>query len=225
MINVLLTEDHNVVRNGLKSLLEKDGELCVAAEATNGKQALAVLDKGIKIDIILTDINMPEMAGLELTATVKDRYPKIKVIILSMLDHEKYILEAFKMGASGYILKNVTADELVFAIKHVCRNSERYICSELALRMLDKLIQKPEVVIPKPMVEMDLSKREIEILLLITEGYTNLEIADRLFTSKRTVEGHRQNLIDKTGSKNTAALVRYAILNGLISKKDDNSLN
>lgn len=187
------------------------------AEATNGRHAMDLLESDIKVDIILADLNMPELNGIELTAAVKNKYPKIKVIILSMLDHEKYILEAFKAGVSGYILKNVTADELVFAIKHVCNNNERYICSELALRMLDKLLHRPEIVIATELPESDLSKREAEVLTLIAEGFTNQEIADKLFTSKRTVEGHRQNLIDKTSTRNTAALIRYAIVNGLIN--------
>lgn len=217
MINVLLTEDHNVVRDGIKSLLEKENDLQVIAEATNGRQALNLLDEEMKVDIVLADLNMPELNGIELTAVVKAKFPKIKVIILSMLDHEKYILEAFKAGASAYILKNVTADELVFAIKHVCYNDERYICSELSLRMLDKLLHRPEIIIVPETPETELSKREAEVLTLIAEGFTNQEIADKLFTSKRTVEGHRQNLIDKTSSRNTAALIRYAIVNGLIN--------
>lgn len=217
MINVLLAEDHNVVRNGIKSLLEKEKNLDVIADATNGRQALNLLDKIASVDIILADINMPELNGIELVLEIKNKFPKIKVIILSMLDHEKYILEAFKAGASGYILKSVTADELIFAINHVCNNNDRYICSELSLRMLDKLLHKPEVKISAELVEIELSKRELEVLALIAEGFTNHEIADKLFTSKRTVEGHRQNLIDKTSTRNTAALIRYAIVNGLIN--------
>ncbi|RYE36312.1 MAG: response regulator transcription factor [Sphingobacteriaceae bacterium] len=217
MINVLLTEDHNVVRDGIKSLLQKENNLQVIAEAINGRQAIDLLKGDIKVDIILADLNMPELNGIELTAAVKVKYPKIKVIILSMLDHENYILEAFKAGASAYILKNVTADELVFAIKHVCNNNERYICSELALRMLDKLLHRPEIVTVPEMPETDLSKRETEVLTLIAEGFTNQEIADKLFTSKRTIEGHRENLIAKTNTRNTAALIRYAIVNGLIN--------
>ncbi|MGI4803580.1 MAG: response regulator [Janthinobacterium lividum] len=217
MINVLLAEDHNIVRNGIKSLLEKEKNLDVIADATNGRQALNLLDKIASVDIILADINMPELNGIELVLEIKNKFPKIKVIILSMLDHEKYILEAFKAGASGYILKSVTADELIFAINHVCNNNDRYICSELSLRMLDKLLHKPEVKISAELVEIELSKRELEVLALIAEGFTNHEIADKLFTSKRTVEGHRQNLIDKTSTRNTAALIRYAIVNGLIN--------
>lgn len=217
MIKVLLAEDHNVVRNGIKSLLEKENDLEAVAEVTNGRQALELLEKGLQPDIILTDINMPELNGMQLLARVKEEFPKIKVIILSMLDHEKYVVEAFKAGAFGYILKNVTSDELVYALKYVCRNNERFICNELALRMLDKVIKKPEMIVPDELAEADLSKREVEVLTLIAKGFTNLEIADKLFTSKRTVEGHRQNLIEKTNSRNTAALIRYAILSGIIS--------
>ncbi len=217
MSRVLLIEDHNVVRDGIKFLLEKEKDLHVVAEATNGKQTLELLEKGLNIDIILADINMPEMNGMEMTAQVKKKFPHIKVIILSMLDHDKYIIEAFKAGASAYILKNVTAAELVFAIKHICTTNEQYICREIALRLLNKLINKQDVTIIDELEEIDISKREIEVLTLIAEGFTNMEIADKLYTSKRTVEGHRQNLIDKTGSRNTAALIRYAILSGLIS--------
>lgn len=217
MIKVLLTEDHNVVRNGIKSLLEKEDDLQVTAEATNARRALDLLEEGITVDIILADLNMPEMNGIELTLEVKAKYPKIKVIILSMLDHENYILEAFKAGASAYILKNITTDELVFAIKHICNNDERYICSELSLRMLDKLLHRTEMMLTTETPENDLSKREMEVLVLLAQGFTNQEIADKLFTSKRTIEGHRQNLIDKTSTRNTADLIRYAIVNGLIS--------
>ena len=217
MIKVLLTEDHNVVRNGIKSLLEKEDDLQVIAEATNARRALNLLEEGITVDIILADLNMPEMNGIELTLEVKAKYPKIKVIILSMLDHENYILEAFKAGASAYILKNITTDELVFAIKHICNNDERYICSELSLRMLDKLLHRTEMMLTTETPENDLSKREMEVLVLLAQGFTNQEIADKLFTSKRTIEGHRQNLIDKTSTRNTADLIRYAIVNGLIS--------
>lgn len=216
MIRVLLTEDHNVVRNGIKSLLEKESNIEVVAEATNGQHALDLLNQNIEIDIILADVNMPEINGIDLATEVKDKFPSIKVIILSMIDHEKYILKAFKAGAHGYILKNVSADELTFAIKHVYNNNERYICSELALRLLDKLLQKPEMADIAEFPESELSKREVEVLILIAEGFTNQEIADKLYTSKRTVEGHRQNLIEKTNTRNTAALIRYAILNKLI---------
>jgi DNA-binding NarL/FixJ family response regulator len=217
MIKIMLAEDHNVVRNGIRSLLEKEADIQVIAEATNGKEALKLLKEGIKPDVILADINMPEMGGMEMVAQATQLYPGLKVIMLSMLDNEKYIMQAFKAGATGYILKNVNAIELVFAIRHVYINNERFICNELALRLLDKLIHTPDNAFDTDISDIDISKREHEVLSLIAEGYTNQEIADKLFTSKRTVEGHRQSLIEKTGTRNTAALIRYAILTGILS--------
>ncbi|RYY22365.1 MAG: response regulator transcription factor, partial [Sphingobacteriaceae bacterium] len=173
MINLLLAEDHNLVRNGIKSLLDKQSNLKVVAEAINGKQVLDLLTHKVKADIILADLNMPEMNGIDMVLAVKDKFPLIKVVVLSMLDHEKYIMEAFKAGASAYILKNVTADELVFAIKHVYNNNERYICSELSLRMLDKLLHRPETAVIIDSVDSELSKREIEVLFLVADGFTN----------------------------------------------------
>ncbi|WP_158828188.1 response regulator transcription factor [Mucilaginibacter lacusdianchii] len=218
MIKIILTEDHNIVRNGIRSLLEKEPDMQVIAEATNGKQVLGLLrNQDYRPDLILTDINMPEMSGIELIGLLKTDYPNIKTIVLSMLDHERYMIQAFKAGAWGYVLKNVSANELTFAIRHICQTNERYVCNELSLRLLDRVMHAPEPQMPDHLPEIDLSKREIEVLALIAEGFTNNEIAEKLFTSKRTIEGHRQNLIDKTGARNTAALIRFAIQNNIIS--------
>jgi DNA-binding NarL/FixJ family response regulator len=217
MINILLAEDHNVVRNGIRSLIEKETDIKVSAEAINGKRALALLSNATDINIVLTDLNMPEMNGIELINKIKLSYPDIKVVVLSMLDHEKYVIEAFRAGACGYILKNVSSEELIFALRHIHSTNERYLCNEISLKLLDRLITMPDTIALADHLNIDLSKRELEVLALIAEGYTNQEIAEKLFTSKRTVEGHRQNLIDKTGARNTAALIRFAIVNGLIS--------
>lgn len=215
MINIILAEDHNIVRNGIRSLLEKEPGIKVAGEAANGREALDLLNSGTQADIILADMNMPEMTGVELIKQIQNSYPAVRVVVLSMLDHEKYVYQAFAAGANGYLLKNVTADELVFAIKHVSIGG-RYLCSELSFTLLDRLIYAPEISIDGQQ-GIEFSKREIEVLQLIAEGLTNTEIAERLYTSKRTVEGHRQNLIDKTNARNTAALIRYAIVNGIIN--------
>jgi len=212
MISVFLAEDQNMVRIGIRSLLEKDATIQISGEGVNGLEALELLKGGIHADIILIDVNMPGMSGMELITQVKDLYPQIGIIILSMFEHEKYLSDAFNAGASGYLLKNVSADEMIFSIKHIA-NGGKYLCSELSFRLLDKLIYANKV----PDKKVDFSKRELEILALIAEGYTNSEIADKLFTSKRTVEGHRQSLIDKTGVRNTAALIKYSIINGVIN--------
>jgi DNA-binding NarL/FixJ family response regulator len=215
MIDIVLAEDHNIVRNGLISLLEKEAGVNVAGAATNGKEVLALLAEGTRPDVVLADMNMPEMGGLELTEKIKELYPECKVIILSALDHEKYVIKAFQAGASGYLLKSVTADELVFAVKHTMLHN-LYICSELTSRFLKRLLTIPEPAALHELPDIDLSAREVEVLGLIAEGYTNQEIADKLFASKRTVESQRQALLDKTGSRNTAALVRFAIVNGIV---------
>lgn len=215
MINVILAEDHNIVRNGIHSLLDKEPGLKVTGEAANGREVLDLLGSGVQADIILADMNMPEMTGVELIRDLRISYPAIKVIVLSMLDHEKYVYQAFVAGANGYLLKNVSADEMIFAIKHTGIGG-RYLCSELSFTLLDRLIYAPEIAVNGHSAA-EFSKREIEVLQLIAEGFTNTEIADKLFTSKRTVEGHRQNLIDKTQARNTAALIRHAIVNGMIN--------
>lgn len=214
MIKIILADDHNVVRNGIRTLLDQESDMSIVAEATDGQQVLQLLEKcGADLpDIIITDVNMPVMNGMELIEAINERYPGLKTLILSMLDHERYITQAFKAGAKAYILKTVSAEELLFAIRQICKYHERYLSAEISLKMLDKMLFAPEAAaLNEHQQPVELSKRELEVLTLIADGYTNLEIAEKLFTSKRTVEGHRQNLIDKTGTRNTASLIRFAI--------------
>ena len=214
MLNVVLAEDHNIVRNGIKMLLEMDKNINVIGEATNGHEVLKIANQGAKIDIVLADINMPEMDGITLIGSLKAISPGTKIVMLSMLDNEKYVARAFVEGASGYLLKNVSADELLFSLKHI-HSGGKYLCAELSVRLLDRLVHSSGVQFnAEPAI--DLSMREIEILNLISEGLTNSEMSDKLFISKRTIEGHRQSLIEKTNSKNTAALIRFALVNGYI---------
>jgi DNA-binding NarL/FixJ family response regulator len=215
MINIILAEDHHLVRNGIKTILELQPNLTISGEATNGAEVIKLLEQKVPADVVLADMNMPVVSGLELTEKLHQEYPKLKIIILSALDHEKYVVKAFQLGACGYLLKNVRADELLFAIKHV-HEGEQYVCSELTSRFLNRLVALPNLEHSEKVQDLEFTEREIEKLRLISEGYTNQEIADKIFTSKRTVEGLRQVLIDKTGSRNTAALVRFALVNGLI---------
>ena len=214
MINILLAEDHNIVRNGIKMLLESDQEIQVLGEATNGFEVLKQMASKT-VDMVLVDINMPEMDGMQLLREVKEKYPRTKVVMLSMHDHEKYVMEAFKNGSDGYLLKNIGADELIFAVKFV-QQGHQYLCAELTMAMMDNLLHSRKYLVTMPDNEIDFSLRELEILQLIAEGLTNLEMSEKLFLSKRTIEGHRQSLLDKTGSKNSASLIRYGVLNGLI---------
>lgn len=215
VLKVILAEDHMIVRDGIRLLLERIESLDVVGEATNGIEVLEMLHNGLEADVVLADISMPEMDGIELVKALKITYPNIKVVILSMLDQQKYIGEAFSEGALGYLLKNTGLDELLFAIRQASMG-QRYLCSELAFKYMDEIMQR-QVGMPTHQVSnVEFSSREVEVLNLIAEGLTNNEISDQLFLSRRTVEGHRQALIEKTGVRNTAALIRYAVLNGFV---------
>lgn len=213
MIKVLLADDHNIVRNGIRMLLETDQNIRIAGEAINGLEVLRQISRGEDIDLVLADINMPGMDGITLLRELKSSGLATKVVILSMHDEEKYVMQAFLQGASGYLLKNIGAEELIFAVKHIHQGS-RYLCAELAMKMVDKLSTIP---FSAKELSTEFSSRELEVLKLISEGLTSSEMSDKLFISKRTIEGHRQSLIDKTGSKNTAALIRFAVINGIVS--------
>jgi DNA-binding NarL/FixJ family response regulator len=215
-LKIILAEDHKIVRNGIKMLLESQGEITVVAEANNGTEVLNYFKDGGQADVVITDINMPEMDGITLITELKTVSPDTRIMMLSMLDNEKYIAQAFIEGARGYLLKNVSEEELNFALRYVIGGG-RYLCAELAEKLLDKLTSNPLQQANAAGQSIDFSLREMEVLHLIAEGFTNTEMADKLFLSKRTIEGHRQALIDKTGAKNTAALIRFAVVNGFIS--------
>jgi DNA-binding NarL/FixJ family response regulator len=215
MLKVLLVEDHNIVRNGIKMLLETEQSVEVVGEMVNGLEVLQFFENGGTADVVLADINMPVMDGISMTRELKQKFPEVKVVMLSMHDNEKYISQAFLEGAVGYLLKNISAEELVFSLKHV-ETGKKYVCAELSVNMLDKLMNIGNMEQDSAVLEADFSSRELEVLHLIAEGLTNLEMADKLFISKRTVEGHRQSLLDKTGSRNTAKLIRYAATTGLL---------
>ena len=187
----------------------------VVAEAVDGLSVLQLIDSGIKADILLTDISMPGMDGMELLGNLQTNYPQIKSIVLSAHDNEQYVAQAFRAGAAGYLLKSISADELIFAVKHVAKNNQ-YVASQISMKILNRMLtvsDRRERVTPHG---LEFSDKEVEILELIGQGYTNQQIADKIFTGKRTVEGYRQGLIDKTGARDTAALVRFAVVNGPI---------
>jgi two-component system, NarL family, response regulator NreC len=214
LIRVLLAEDHNIVRNGIRSLLDNESDIKVMGEAANGKEAIRILEENTSINLVILDLNMPGIAGSELIKYIRSNFKDLKILVLSMSDHEKYVSESFNAGAEGYLLKNVSKDELIFAVKHLMVGGQ-YICSELSLRMLSK-ISSHEIAQTELDGFADFTKRELEVLKLIAEGFTNNEIAEKLFTSRRTVEGHRQSLIEKTGVSNSASLIMHAFRNGII---------
>lgn len=215
MKNIILADDHSVVRNGIKLLVESQKQFKVVAGVNNGKEVIELLEKNIHADLVIAEITMKGMTGLELTTYLTKHYPEIKIIILSTIDDEQLIYDCFERGAKGYILKNISPEEMLFAIQHVT-NGGKYLCEIISMNLLNKLKdcsrESKEAIIKK----MNLSERDIEVLTLIGEGSTNTEIADKLFLSKRTIEGYRQNLIEKAKVKNSAELIKFAVKNRLI---------
>ena len=216
MIRVFLVDDHPIVRDGIRSLLEREPALEVVGTAGNGQELLDQLPN-IPTDLVLVDINMPVMDGYTTTLRLREEYPDVRVLALSMLVEELYIGRMLDAGASGYLLKSTGKEEIIHAIRMVMEGKQ-FLCAEVGLAMLHKVLDwnasgPPAATTQKSQL---LSKREMEVLQLIAEGLTNAEIADQLFTSKRTVETHRQNILEKTQAKNTAALVKIALADGLI---------
>jgi len=214
MIKIVLVDDHHIVRQGIRTLLEIETDMTVIGE-TDEQDELVNLLKNNRADVVIIDINMPNIDGITLTKTIKQLYPNIYVIVLSMMDHEKYVAQAFKAGANAFLIKNVSRDELLFGIRFVAQG-EYYICSEISMKILHQAMKVISVQAPTKVSELQINNREMEVLGLTADGFTNQEIAERLFTSKRTVEGYRQSLIEKTGVRNTAALIKYAFQNGLL---------
>lgn len=214
MINVLLVEDHDIVRQGIRALLENQPEITVIGEACNGQEALEKL-KYQKPDILIMDMNMPVMSGLECTRRVRSEHPNIKILVLSMHDHENYLIEMLDAGANGYVLKNTSKDELLFAIKKIA-NDGMYIGPEFTISMLAKYKATTGFAEASPNLDLKISDREMDVLRLVAKGLTNNEIAKQLFTSVRTIETRRKNLLEKTKTTNTATLIRFATIKGII---------
>ncbi len=214
-INILIADDHKIVRDGIISLLSDEKELDIVSEAENGIEVLNILEQK-EIDIIIMDISMPEMNGIECTIKVKKLYPDIHVLILSMYKEEQYVREVFGSGASGYILKNSGKEELITAIKTIFAGKP-YYGSELTQTYIDSLNKSDSNIHVISDIINDLTTREIEVLELIVNEFSNQEIAEKLFISVRTVDAHRRNLINKIAVKNTAGLVKFAVTNNMFS--------
>ncbi|QQL49424.1 response regulator transcription factor [Mucilaginibacter ginkgonis] len=214
-IRIVLAEDHQIVRNGLRLLLESEGEMQIVGEAENGLEVIKMLEGGLEADVLITDINMPDLSGMDLLEKLQETTHHLRIVVLSMLDNQKFVNKAFNNGALAYLLKNVANEEMVFAIKQVCAGN-KYLCSEIAISLLNRQIKSPEKS-NATIFNLHLTDRDVEVLSLIANGYTNEEIADKLFTSKRTVEGYRQSLITRSGARNMAALIKLACLDGLLS--------
>lgn len=213
-IKILLVEDHDIVRQGIKLLLEGQEGITIVGEANNGAEALNQI-KLLNPDLILMDMNMPIMNGLEATRRIKIEFPGKKVLVLSMHDHESYLIDMLDAGADGYVLKSTNKEELLFAIRKIA-NDGMYMGAEFTINMLSKFKSATGFMPAKNKPDLKISDREMDVLVRIAEGKTNQQIADELFTSVRTIETRRKNLLEKTGTNNTATLIKYAVLNGLV---------
>lgn len=207
---VIIVDDHTLFRNGLSLLLNSFDDIEVVAEASNGKEFIDNLGKN-DVDVILMDIDMPEMNGIDATKIAIDKYPELKIITLSMYGEGEYYYKMINAGVKGFLLKNSDINEVKKAIQ-VVADGLTYFSEEILYNIV-KNIRSINLIESNP---DDLSKREIEILVQICKGLSNKEIAELLNISKRTVDKHRENLLSKTHSKNTANLVMYAIKNKII---------
>ena len=208
--NIVLADDHVLLRDGIKRIIEESPDLRVVAEASDGLELLRVL-KQHDVDMVLLDISMPGLRGIEAVREVKISFPAIKVLILTMHKKKEYIRHAFSAGADGYLLKEATGDELFDAINTI-RNGENYVSNAFSKELIIELLQLYRTG-GKLEAEV-LTIREKEVLKLIAEGKSSKEIADLLFISIYTVNNHRAKIIKKLGLKKTADLVRYAICEG-----------
>ena len=213
MTTIILADDHPIVRRGLRSVLEAEKGFSLLGEAGDGLEAVRMVEN-LQPDILITDMMMPGLTGLEVTRQVKHRVPKTKIIILSMHASESYVLEALRNGANGYVLKDTVSEELVEAIRDVIAG-RRYLSSQLSERAIETYILKADSTLEDSYDS--LTTREREVLKLAAEGSTNNEIAERLFISPRTAETHRANLMKKLALSNHTELIRYAIRRGVLS--------
>lgn len=212
-LTIVLADDHKVVRQGLGSLLKAEPDFNVVGEANDGLEAVRLTER-LQPDVLLVDLAMPGLGGLEVIRQVNKRFPQIHIIVLSMHATEAYVLEALRNGASGYILKESSVTEVVKGVREVAAG-RRFLSSSLSQRAIEASLDRAETGPSDPYET--LTNREREVLQLVAEGHSSSEIGRRLFISPRTVEIHRQNMMRKLGLRNQAELIRYALTKGILA--------
>lgn len=221
-IRVLLADDHNLVRAGIRALLQNDLEIEVVAEAENGRQVRGLI-QAHSPDIVLMDIAMPELNGLDATAQLLKEFPGLRIIILSMHSTEGYVLQALRAGASGYLLKGAATPELLLAVKSVARG-ETYLSSTISKFVIDAFKRSPRDEVLNADIpnrgHIQLTPRQREVLQLIAEGHSTKEIALKLNISVKTAKTHRSELMRRLDLHDVASLVRYAIQIGIVGQEE-----
>jgi DNA-binding NarL/FixJ family response regulator len=210
-IRTLLVDDHKIVRDGIRYILNSDKNIEVVGEASNGIEAIKYLEKNNEIDVVLMDINMPHLNGIDATEIIKRLYTKINILALTMHNEESYITKMIKSGAIGYVLKDTNSSILLDAVKIVATGNN-YYSNDVTSTIVNQLFHP----INSERKKIALSEREIEIIKHVADGKTNRETAEIINLSPRTVETHRRNILKKLELKNTAELINYAYKNNLI---------
>ncbi|AQX55363.1 response regulator transcription factor [Priestia flexa] len=209
MIHILLVEDQSIVRSGIKMMIEQDAALCVRAEASNGKEALEQLERHM-IDLVIMDVSMPIMNGIESTQKIKAQWPTIRVLMLTTFNDEEYAMQALQYGANGFMLKTADPEHLIQSI-HSCMNGGLSIHDHVTAKIMPRLLRK-EAADP---IQIELTKRERELVKLVGEGKTNKEIAAELYLSIGTVKNHLTQILHKLELRDRTQLAIYAVKNHL----------
>jgi len=212
-IRVLIAEDHSIVRDGIRLLLQSEPDFVVVAEAANGREAVARA-KETQPDVAILDISMPDLGGLDATPLVKAESPQTQVLILTMHESDEYFFRALQVGASGYVLKKAATQDLLAAVRAVARG-EAFLYPSVAKKLIGDYLQRVQTGAAQSNYAR-LSDRERQVLILIAEGMSNQQIAERLIISPSTVQTHRAHILEKLGLQTTADIVKYAVQHGLI---------
>ncbi|MFQ6101932.1 MAG: response regulator [Anaerolineae bacterium] len=216
MTTIVLADDHHIVRKGMRALLEAEPDFRLVGEASDGLETAQLVER-LRPDVLVLDLMMPGLNGIEVTRQVRKRSPRTQVIILSMHANDGYVLEALRSGATGYVLKDASMSELIQAVRDVA-TGRRYLSPLLAERAIDAYVmQTKESTLDR---YETLTDREREVLHLAAEGLTNIEVAARLSISPRTAENHRANMMRKLGLRTQTELVLYALRRGIIRLED-----
>ena len=216
LTTIVLADDHHVVRQGLRALLEAEPGFSVVAEAADGLAAADLVER-LKPNVLVLDLMMPRLGGLEVARQVRRRSPQTRVVVLSMHANEAYVLEALRNGVAGYVLKESTAADLVQAVREAVAG-RRYLSPPLSERAIELYVQKAQATLPD--IYETLTSREREVLHLVAEGYSNADIAARLSITRRTAETHRARVMRKLGLHNQAELIRYALRRGILPMEE-----